>query len=95
MHSLPAGKCVIHFEKVDLQHAKNTLGKDNCTTANFPIYLLEYGTKEQVIEEAKRQIDIGAPGGGFIFETNASIQNVKRENFEALYDTVRTYGARH
>lgn len=95
MHSLPAGKCVVHFEKVDLQHAKDTIGKDVCITANFPIYLLEFGTREQVIEEAKRQIDIGAPGGGFIFETNASIQNVKRENLEALYDTVRTYGVKH
>lgn len=95
MVGLPAGKCVVHFEKVDLQHAKNTLGKDVCITANFPIYLLEYGTEEQVIEEAKRQIDIGAAGGGFIFDTNASIQAVKRENLAALYDTVRTYGAKH
>lgn len=92
MVGLPENKCVIHFENVNLQNAKNTVGKTNCITGNFPIYLLEYGTKEQVIEEAKRQIDIGAPGGGFIFETNASIENVKRENLMALYDTVRTYG---
>lgn len=82
----------IHFENVNLQNAKNTVGKTTCITGNFPIYLLEYGTKEHVIQEAKRQIDIGAPGGGFIFETNASIENVKRENLMALYDTVRTYG---
>ena len=92
MVGLPAGKCVVHFEKVDLQRAKDTVGKDSCITANFPIYLLEYGTVQQVVDEAKRQIDIGAPGGGFIFETNASIANVKRENLEALYDTVREYG---
>ena len=92
MVGLPAGKCVVHFEKVDLQRAKNTVGRDSCITANFPIYLLEYGTVQQVVDEAKRQIDIGAPGGGFIFETNASIANVKRENLEALYDTVRDYG---
>ncbi len=92
MTDLPEGKCIIHFETVDLQYAKNTIGAKNCITANFPIYLLEYGTVQQVIDEAKRQIDIGAPGGGFIFETNASIQNVKRENLMALYDTVREYG---
>lgn len=89
---LPAGKCVVHFENVDLQHAKDTVGKESCITANFPIYLLEYGTKQQVVDEVKRQIDIGAPGGGFIWETNASIQVVKRENLEAMYDTVREYG---
>ncbi|MBQ1450694.1 MAG: hypothetical protein IIZ12_07180 [Eggerthellaceae bacterium] len=92
MVGLPAGKCVVHFEEVDLQRAKDTVGKDSCITANFPLYLLEYGTKQQVVDEVKRQIDIGAPGGGFIWETNASIQNVKRENLEAMYDTVREYG---
>lgn len=92
MTGLPAGKCVVHFEKVDLQRAKDTVGKDCCITGNFPLYLLEYGTKQQVIDEVKRQIDIGAPGGGFIWETNASIQVVKRENLEAMYDTVRDYG---
>lgn len=92
MTDLPPGKCVIHFENVDLQRAKNILGKDHCITGNFPIYLLEHGTKQQVIDEAKRQIDIGAPGGGFIFETDASIEKVKRENLHALYDTVREYG---
>lgn len=92
MTGLPENKCVIHFEDIDLQKAKDTIGKTNCITANFPIYLLEHGTVEQVVDEAKRQIDIGAPGGGFIFETDASIQVVKRENLMALYDTVRTYG---
>jgi uroporphyrinogen-III decarboxylase len=92
MKDLPAGKCVIHFENVDLEYAKKTIGVENCITCNFPIYLLERGTKEEVIKEAKREIDICAPGGGFIFETNASIMGVKRENLEALYDTVREYG---
>ena len=94
MVDLPENKCVIHFEDIDLARAKATVGKTNCITGNFPIYLLEHGTVEQVVEEAKRQIDIGAPGGGFIFETNASIEKVKRENLHALYDTVRTYGKR-
>lgn len=94
MVDLPEKRCVIHFEDIDLARAKATVGKTNCITGNFPIYLLEHGTKEEVIDEAKRQIDIGAPGGGFIFETNASMENVRRENLHALYDTVRTYGRR-
>lgn len=92
MKELPAGRCVIHFENVDLEYAKKTIGAENCITGNFPIYLLEHGSREQVIDEAKKMIDICAPGGGFIFETNASIMNVRRENLEALYDTVREYG---
>lgn len=94
MTDLPKNQCVIHFENVDLKTAKDTIGKHNCITGNFPIYLLEYGTVDKVVDEAKRQIDIGAPEGGFIFETNASIEVVKRENLMALYDTVRTYGAK-
>lgn len=94
MVDLPANKCVVHFEDIDLAKAKATIGKTNCITGNFPIYLLEHGSVAEVVDEAKRQIDIGAPGGGFIFETNASIEAVKRENLHALYDTVRTYGKR-
>ncbi len=94
MTGLPENKCVVHFENVDLAEAKKTVGATNCITGNFPLYLLEYGTVQEVIDEAKRQIDVGAPGGGFIFETTASIENVKRENLEAMYDTVRTYGKR-
>lgn len=94
MQGLPENKCVVHFENIDLAEAKRTVGATNCITGNFPIYLLEYGTVEQVVNEVKRQIDIGAPGGGFIFETNASIENVKRENLEAMYETARTYGKR-
>lgn len=92
MTDIPVNKCVVHFEKVDLEEAKKTIGQSSCITGNFPIYLLEHGTVQQVVDEAKRQIDIGAPGGGFIFETDASIEIVKRENLEALYDTVREYG---
>lgn len=92
MVDLPENKCVIHFEDIDLAKAKATVGRTNCITGNFPIYLLEHGSVDEVVEEAKRQIDIGAPGGGFIFETNASIERVKRENLHALYDTIRTYG---
>ena len=49
---------------------------------------------EQVIDEAKRLIDACAPGGGFIFETSCGIDLAKKENLEALRDTVRTYGKR-
>ncbi len=44
------------------------------------------------IDEVKRIIDILAPGGGFIFDTNAVVKNVKRENLEAMFETIRAYG---
>ena len=58
----------------------------------FPPYLLNYGTKQQVIDECKRLIDACAPGGGFIFETAYGMDYAKEENVEAMFDTVRNYG---
>jgi uroporphyrinogen-III decarboxylase len=58
----------------------------------FPVYLLHYGTKQQVIDEVKRLIDILAPGGGYIFSTGAAHDNAIPENVEAMFDTVKTYG---
>ncbi|SHI85332.1 uroporphyrinogen decarboxylase family protein [Parasporobacterium paucivorans] len=89
---LPKGKVIIHFEQADMMEAKRVLGDIACLSGNLPIYLLEYGTKQQVIDECKRLIDICAPGGGYIFDTDGSIDNAKRENVEAMFDTVMTYG---
>ena len=87
-----AGKVIYHFESVDMAQAKKILGNTACISGNLPIYLLEYGTKQQVIDACKSLIDTCAPGGGYIFDTNGSIDNAKRENIEAMYDTVLNYG---
>lgn len=92
MADVPVGKTIIHFEKADMVKAKRVLGGKACLSGFFPIYLLEWGTKQQVIDETKRTIDTLAPGGGYIFDTNACIENVKRENLEAMLDTIREYG---
>jgi hypothetical protein len=89
---VPAGKTIIHFEKADMVKVKKVLGGKACLSGFFPIYLLEWGTKQQVIDEVKRTIDTLAPGGGYIFDTNACIENVKRENLEAMLETIREYG---
>ena len=92
MADVPVGKTIIHFEKADMVKAKKVLGGKACISGFFPIYLLEWGTRQQVIDETKRTIDILAPGGGYIFDTNACIENVKRENLEAMFETIRSYG---
>ena len=92
LKEVPKGKVIYHFEEVDMAQAKKVLGDTACIAGGFPVYLLDYGTKEQVIDEAKRLIDICAPGGGFIFETSCGMDLAKPENVEAMIDTVRTYG---
>ena len=89
---IPKGKVIYHFETADMAKAKRVLGDIACISGNFPIYLLEHGTREQVIDEAKRLLDICAPGGGYIFDFNASLDECIPENLEALFDTVYTYG---
>lgn len=91
---LPKGKVIVHIEEADMAKAKKIVGANACLSGNLPIYMLEHGTKQQVIDECKRLIDICAPGGGYIFDTNGSIDNAKRENIEAMFETVMTYGKR-
>ena len=94
LKEVPKGKVVYHFEEVNMAEAKRVLGGTATISGGFPVYLLDYGTKEQVIDECKRLIDVCAPGGGFIFETSCGMDLAKKENVEAMVDTVRTYGKR-
>ena len=89
---VPVGKVFYHFEQVDMAVAKSKLGKVACIGGGFSPYLLNYGTKQEVIDECKRLLDVCAPGGGFIFETAYGMDYAKDENVEAMFDTVKTYG---
>lgn len=89
---VPKGKVIYHFENVDMARAKKILGDTAAISGNLPIYLLEHGTKEQVVEETRRLIDLCAPGGGYIFDFNGCIDNARRENLESMFDTLYTYG---
>ena len=54
---------------------------------------LPHGTPQSVREEVKRNIDMLAPGGGFVFNTIHNIQSdVPPENIIAMYETVLEYG---
>lgn len=92
LKELPKGKCVVHFEEVDIVNAKKELGDIACLSGVYPAQLLTDGTKQQVVDEAKRLMDILCPGGGYIFDFDGGIYEHKRENMEALYDTIKTYG---
>ena len=92
LKEVPKGKVLYHFEKVDMFNAKKVLGDTACITGGFSTNLLDFGTKQQVIDEVKRLIDGCAPGGGYIFSTACGIDYAKPENVEAMVDTVRTYG---
>lgn len=54
---------------------------------------LPHGTPDQVRDEVKRNLDLLAPGGGYVFNTIHNIQaDVPPENIVAMYETVLEYG---
>ena len=77
---------------VDMKRAKETVGKNNCITGNLSLYTLEFGTKQQTIDETKRLLDICAPGGGYVFGCSGCVEYAKVENLEAMFETLETYG---
>ena len=89
---VPPGKVFYHFEDVDMAAAKKKLGGIACISGGFPAALLDWGTPQMVREEAKRLLDVCAPGGGFIFETSCGMAKCKRENVETMFETVKEFG---
>ena len=92
LRDIPKGKVVYKFEDVPMELAKKAVGDVATITGGFSNALLFYGTKQQVIDECKKMIDDCAPGGGFIFQTKASLTYEKKENVDALFETIREYG---
>ena len=63
------------------------MGNVNCAGS------LVHGSRQDVIDEVKRCIDIAAPGGGYILSSSNSIPNsVKPENYVAMVEAVKEYG---
>ena len=94
LKDVPKGKVIYHFEECDMAKAKKVLGDVACIAGGFPVSLLHFGTKQEVIDECKRLIDVCAPGGGYIFETSCGFDDAKPENVEAMVQTVKEYGKR-
>ena len=89
---VPKGKVVYMFEKVDLKKAKATVGKVATICGSVPNAMLAFGTPEQVTEETKRQLDILAPGGGFIMDCSLMLDNARHENMHAWKEATLKYG---
>ena len=92
LQELPKGKCWVHFETVDVVRAKEMLGDIACISGGISCQTLRIGTVQETIDVVKRNMDVLAPGGGFIFDLADTIDGAKPENAEALFETVREYG---
>jgi hypothetical protein len=92
LKQLPVGKCVVHFEDVDMAVAKKELAGVACISGNFKYQSLARKTAAEVREEARKLLDICAPGGGYMFDLDGGMYGMPEGNLEALYDTLRTEG---
>ena len=90
--NLPEKKCIVHFETADMARAKATVGQVACISGNLPIQDLMYSDVDTVKAKTRELLETCMPGGGFIFDTNASIDYAKPENFAAMTEAVREYG---
>lgn len=89
---VPKGKVLYHFEKADMKVAKQKLGNIAAISGNLSVSLMEFGTKEQVIRETRELLEVCAPGGGYLFDFNGSLENCKPENMDAMFETLEKYG---
>jgi len=89
---VPKGKVLYHFEKVDMKRAKEKLSGIACISGNLSISKMEFGTKQQIIDDTKYLLDTCAPGGGYIFDFDGCLENAKEENIDAMFETLDKYG---
>jgi len=88
---VPKGKVLYHFEDVDMKEAKKLFTGVACIMGNLPIAMVEFSKKEKIIDYCKYLVDTCAPGGGYIFDFNGSLENAPRENIDAIFETFETY----
>ncbi|MCB0257954.1 MAG: hypothetical protein KDI55_29880, partial [Anaerolineae bacterium] len=80
---------------MDLADLKQTVGRD------FAFWgagvdtqgLLPSGTPQQIKDQVRRNIEILAPGGGYVFNTIHNIQaDVPPQNIIAMWEALQEYG---
>lgn len=88
------GADVFHFGWVDIAETKKRIGSWVCLCGNLnSTSLLLQRPKGQVVEAAKRAIELAAPGGGFILSSSGGMApKTPIGNVDAMYETACTYG---
>jgi uroporphyrinogen-III decarboxylase len=79
---------------VELADAMQRIGKRGFIKGNVDsVNTLLYGTKEAILEDARKKIEIGKEGGGFILSTACSVApHVERDKLLLLRNAVDRWG---
>jgi len=86
---VPKGRTVWQFDRTDMRRAKKSLGGVACIQGNVPNTLLQLGTAEEVRAYCKDLIQAVAPGGGFILDVGAVVDEAKDENVLAMIQAAK------
>jgi hypothetical protein len=89
---LSPGTIVWHFDQTDMREAKRALQGIACVQGNVPLSLLQLGTPEQVTEHCRRLIEDVAPGGGYVLDVGAALDEAKGANVRALIQAAKDFG---
>ena len=79
---------------VELSDAKRRIGGRGFIKGNIDsVNTLLYGTKEAILEDARKRIEVGKEGGGFILSTACSVApHVGREKLLLLREAIERWG---
>lgn len=94
LRDIPKGRIIYSFEYTPLDLCKKKLGDVATIVGGIRTANLNFGTPDQIRDEVKKCIDDAAAGGGYIFRTTSGIDFAKKENVEAMFDTLHIYGKR-
>jgi hypothetical protein len=86
---VPVGRTVWHFDHTDMRRAKEILGGVACIQGNVPLPLLQLGTTAEVRAYCRDLIQAVGPGGGFILDVGAVVDEAKQENMRAMIQAAK------
>jgi len=79
--------------QVDIREVKEKYGRQVCLIGNVMCSLLQTGTRDEIIENARYCLEHGMPGGGYIFSTsNVPFKGMPPENFDLIQEARRQWG---
>jgi hypothetical protein len=89
---IPAGTCLIHLESgTDAFQAKETLAGWQCIEGNVSSALLAAASVDEVEAYCRRLVDVCGPGGGFMMDFSAFLDEARRENVKKMIEVARRW----
>jgi hypothetical protein len=90
---LPPRSILFHVDRDDVFAVSRKLGDRFALSGGVPNVLLSYGQPGEVRDFCRRVLDEVAPGGGYIMDAGAIMQDdTSIENLRVLTDTTREFG---